>query len=99
MTYICINLGNLYKWCTIHCDFFFLKKNIDFALSLFFLIKNRFFSHTIHTDHSYSTLHSSQLPHNSPFLQTRFFSISIKKGAGLEETTIEHNKTRNNNIK
>ena len=54
--------------------------------------KNRFFSHTLHPDHSFLSLHSYPSP-SLPWSQIHSCSISLQKEAGLQETTTKPNKT------
>jgi hypothetical protein len=49
----------------------------------FLVVGNRFFSHTIHPDHNFPSLYSSQLPPTFPLPQIYSPSVSLQKGAGL----------------
>lgn len=73
-------------------------RNSHTKMSLADSFENKFYSHTIHPEHSFPSLHSSQyLP---PSLVPRSpLPVSLKKGAGLQETAAKDNKTRYNNTK
>ena len=68
---------------------------IFFACLLFFqlFIHNRFFSYTIHPNHSFHPLHSSQL---YSYLSAPTSTPQLFRRAGLKGTTTKHDKTGHN---